>query len=73
MDMFLSNDSQHLCLLAADVAFYGGGGLVTAVLGSQPGARAACMSVLAPLLGNWAAEHGLLNTLHRSAAVLLND
>lgn len=44
-----------------------------AMLGSQPGARAARLPVLALLLGNWASEHWLLNTFQRLAALLLND
>lgn len=67
------NGAQGLSVLAADVAFYGGGGLVIAMLGSQPGARAARLPVLALLLGNWASEHWLLNTFQRLAALLLND
>jgi hypothetical protein len=43
------------------------------MLGSQPGARAARLPVLALLLGNWATEHWLLNTFQRSAAPSLID
>ena len=51
--------------LAADVAFYGSGTLVTALLGSQPGARAARLPILALLFGNWAAEHWVLSRFQR--------
>jgi hypothetical protein len=62
-----------LCLFAADVSFYGGGGLVTAMLGSQSGTRSARLPFLTLLLGNWAAEHWLLNSFQRSATIILND
>ena len=39
---------------------------MTALLGSQPGARAARLPILALLLGNWAAEHWLLSRFQRS-------